>query len=168
MTSVASRWLGLERRRGPSTSDSARVVKALLDGAQEAEARFKHLQGLPQFQLEYETIEESIDKTAGFVMVSSLTRIRLASKNATAVLGWSLEELRARDWSELIHPQDLKRSMEAAANMSAGEKLPPFVNRWLRKNGGWQTLSWTATPYVDGLCFAIAIPAPCAECPIPE
>lgn len=73
------------------------------------------------------------------------------------VLGWSEEELKAKPYLELIHPDDIKSTLEASKILETGEKILSFDNRYLKKDGSYNWLSWKAFPDTeDGLIYAIA------------
>lgn len=63
----------------------------------------------------------------------------------TERLGYSLEELRAIPFIDLIHPEDRPRTeAEAVALFEGGENLS-FENRYLAKDGTWHWLRWSST-----------------------
>lgn len=41
----------------------------------------------------------------------------------TRVLGWSLEELKSRPWTDFIHPDDMKKSVQAHFHVKNGGVL---------------------------------------------
>jgi diguanylate cyclase (GGDEF)-like protein/PAS domain S-box-containing protein len=60
-------------------------------------------------------------------------------------LGWSREELLRRPYAELIHPDDLDRTAEAAGSLGAGHsEVVDFENRYRAKDGSWRWLLWSA------------------------
>jgi len=64
----------------------------------------------------------------------------------TATLGWQESELVGQSYTWLVHPDDLSRTAEEIASLSAGHKTLRFENRFRHKQGGYRTLSWMATP----------------------
>jgi PAS domain S-box-containing protein len=58
------------------------------------------------------------------------------------ILGWSLKELVGRPVMELIHPDDVERTL-ALGGWANGE-VNRFENRYLCKDGSWRSLVWTA------------------------
>jgi diguanylate cyclase (GGDEF)-like protein/PAS domain S-box-containing protein len=60
-------------------------------------------------------------------------------------LGWTREELMARPFRELIHPEDLEATLSRA---EALDRRPghviDFENRYLAKDGSWRWLQWRA------------------------
>lgn len=63
----------------------------------------------------------------------------------TSTLGYSLKELRARPWGELVHPDDLAATVAEAERVFEGEPTQDFECRYLAKDGSWVWLSWSAT-----------------------
>ena len=73
-----------------------------------------------------------------------------------AVLGYSLEELIATSYMELIHPDDREATMAEVQRQLAGQPTASFVNRYRCKDGTYRTLEWYATPAVEGILYAAA------------
>lgn len=73
------------------------------------------------------------------------------------LLGWSEEELKAKPYLELIHPDDIESTIEASKILETGEKIISFDNRYLKKDGSYNWLSWKSFPDTeDRLIYAIA------------
>ena len=73
----------------------------------------------------------------------------------THKLGWSADEIVGTKFFDLLHPDDLERSVAAAAALSVeGQYLPKFENRYRTKKGDYRDIDWTAVS--DGE-FIIAI-----------
>jgi len=71
-------------------------------------------------------------------------------------LGWTLEELRSRPFTEFIHPDDLQPTFDIIADMQQrGLDAVDFENRYLHKTGSWVRLSWHGT-FLDGSFYATA------------
>ena len=70
-------------------------------------------------------------------------------------LGWSEQELLTRNFLDLVHPDDLIATQNAAGSLSAGSVIGRFDNRYRHKDGSYRTLTWTAAPG-DGLIIAVA------------
>lgn len=71
-------------------------------------------------------------------------------------LGWSDEQLYARPFIELVHPDDVASTLAEVQKLSHGEPTIQFVNRYRRVDGGWTWLEWTTTPTEGGLLYATA------------
>ena len=67
-------------------------------------------------------------------------------------LGWAREELRGRSWIELVHPDDVARTLA----LRGGAAPTSFENRYRHKDGGYRWLAWSATPLVDGVSYLVA------------
>ncbi len=75
----------------------------------------------------------------------------------TKVLGWSEEEILARPFLDLVHPDDRAATLrEVERQVKLGESVFRFENRYLHKDGSWRTLSWVSVPHGEGLMFATA------------
>jgi two-component system cell cycle sensor histidine kinase/response regulator CckA len=65
------------------------------------------------------------------------------------LLGWSAEELTARPWVDLVHPDDLTRTLDACRDLGAGRSVHRFVNRYRCKSGEYRWFSWESIPLPD-------------------
>ena len=72
-------------------------------------------------------------------------------------LGWAPRELRARPFSEFVHPEDRRRTEAEHRRITAGRETDRFQNRYRTKDGGWRWLEWTSvTPPGEGVTYASA------------
>lgn len=77
----------------------------------------------------------------------------------TDLLGWSTGELTDRPWAYYLHPDDVQRSIEITLTMRGlNETATGFVNRYRKKDGGYQGISWDASVFIDGFSYAISTP----------
>jgi PAS domain S-box-containing protein len=84
-------------------------------------------------------------------------RFRRVNPAAEEILGYTAEELLARPYLDLVHPDDRDRTAAEAAAISRGRTTRAFENRFVRKNGDLRVLEWTATPVVeDELMYTVA------------
>jgi diguanylate cyclase (GGDEF)-like protein/PAS domain S-box-containing protein len=60
-------------------------------------------------------------------------------------LGYRDEELRAKPFVDLVHPDDRERTEAEAAGLFAGTETVGFENRYLAKDGSWHWLRWSST-----------------------
>ena len=76
----------------------------------------------------------------------------------TEVLGWDLESMRGKSYAEFVHVEDRERTAEALARLNLGHNLDGLRIRYLRRDGGYVWLEWTALAPVPGddRLFAIA------------
>lgn len=64
-------------------------------------------------------------------------------------LGWSLDELRARPFIELVHPGDREATLAETAALFEGRTTSRFDNRYMCKDGSYRWLGWTARVNMD-------------------
>ncbi|GAA1262244.1 hypothetical protein GCM10009609_26560 [Pseudonocardia aurantiaca] len=73
------------------------------------------------------------------------------------ILGYTEEELLARPYLDLVHPDDRERTAAQAAALGEGKTTLSFENRYVRKDGSQRVLEWTSTPAVeDRVIYAVA------------
>lgn len=60
-------------------------------------------------------------------------------------LGYSDDELRAKPFFDLVHPDDRKITELEAAALFEGRETADFENRCLAKDGSWHWLRWSST-----------------------
>jgi PAS domain S-box-containing protein len=91
-----------------------------------------------------------------FAISSGDGSFKRVSRAVTDVLGYSVEEILAIPYMDLIHPEDQAASMRAVERqVHGGERIEQFVNRYRHKDGSWRTLSWRSIPR-GNLMFATA------------
>lgn len=64
-------------------------------------------------------------------------------------LGFSIDELKAQPFIEFVHPDDREATLVAARDLSKGERVVKFENRYLCKDGSYRWLSWKSVPAPD-------------------
>jgi PAS domain S-box-containing protein len=74
------------------------------------------------------------------------TRVNPAAQQ---ILGYTEEELLARPYLELVHPDDREKTTAEAAAIGQGKTTMSFENRYVRKDGSYKVLEWTTTPVVE-------------------
>ncbi|MFH1035440.1 MAG: PAS domain S-box protein [Pseudomonadota bacterium] len=75
----------------------------------------------------------------------------------TRTLGFSPQELLARPFLDLVHPQDRPATLIEMERLAKGQSVLHFNNRYQTKDGGWRWLSWVSSPSPEqGLIFAVA------------
>lgn len=76
----------------------------------------------------------------------------------TQVLGYSLDELRARPFLEFIHPDDIEATQaEVDRQTRAGKPVLSFQNRYRHADGSYRWLEWTSRPDPKAqLLYAVA------------
>ncbi len=61
-------------------------------------------------------------------------------------LGWTPEELRARPWTELVHPDDQEAMAARTEELRGGRATLSFETRTICKDGSCKWLLWSAGP----------------------
>ncbi|MBP1180382.1 ATP-binding protein [Methylobacterium sp. PvR107] len=64
----------------------------------------------------------------------------------TEVLAWRPDELVGTTLMDLVHPDDLPRTIDGARRLSGGERLARFDNRYRHRDGSYRWISWAAQP----------------------
>lgn len=72
-----------------------------------------------------------------------------------ATLGLSEERISTTPIFELMHPDDVARSLDAFAEVQSGTPVLRFENRYLHADGAYRWLSWVVVPE-DGKYYATA------------
>lgn len=65
------------------------------------------------------------------------------------VLGYSLQELYKIPMLDLVHPDDIAKTLKEIDNLKDGDHVMSFENRYRCKDGSYKTLSWKAVPSGD-------------------
>jgi PAS domain S-box-containing protein len=73
----------------------------------------------------------------------------------TTLLGWSASDIVGRTSQWLEHPEDRASTTSEISKLSTGETTFSFINRFMRRDGSYRTLSWRAVP-ADGLLYCVA------------
>lgn len=74
----------------------------------------------------------------------------------TRVLGYSLDQLTGRPFTDFVHPDDLDATLAELEKLAKGIPTVAFENRYRRRDGNYVWLSWNTTPDDNGLLYAIA------------
>ncbi|NVZ64856.1 PAS domain S-box protein [Pseudomonas gingeri] len=64
----------------------------------------------------------------------------------TDTLGWIETELLGSSLYDLIHPDDLERTLEGVRQSASGHNLLRFENRFRCKDGGYRWINWSSSP----------------------
>src|SRR3954471_237389 len=73
---------------------------------------------------------------------------------ASAILGWSREELLEMPISKLWHPDDIPTTLSQREQLIEGGRTVRFQNRYRHKDGTYRWLSWSSTAE-DGFIYAV-------------
>ena len=92
-----------------------------------------------------------------FCTADSTLHFRELSPSWEQVLGWSLDELRARPFLDFVHPDDIESTERVASRLLAESGITVgFTNRYRHKKGHWVWLSWSVRA-VHGIFYGEAI-----------
>lgn len=64
-------------------------------------------------------------------------------------LGWSVEELLATPWLDLVHPDDLEKTRDGGRELREGHALTDFQNRFRCKDDTYRWISWNSLPLME-------------------
>ncbi len=75
----------------------------------------------------------------------------------TKVLGWSLQELKARPWLDLVHPDDRVATLAAGRKLMEGGADLGFENRYQCRDGSYRWIYWHSLALPEqGLFYCVA------------
>lgn len=66
------------------------------------------------------------------------------SAGCERVFGYRADEMIGRNITDMLHPDDYERTVQAATSVMQGKQLPYFENRYLRKDGSIAHIMWSA------------------------
>ncbi|MCP2726868.1 PAS domain S-box protein [Limnofasciculus baicalensis] len=73
------------------------------------------------------------------------------------ILGFTTEELLAKPYLDLIHPDDIESTIAEAQKLTTGVETICFENRYRCKDGSYRWILWNATPWIEqGLIYCVA------------
>jgi PAS domain S-box-containing protein len=67
-----------------------------------------------------------------------------------ATLGWTQDELLAKPYLSLVHPEDRKRTLREFENLAHGARTVNFTNRCACRDGSYLRLDWSLASDVSG------------------
>ncbi len=70
-------------------------------------------------------------------------------------LGYQLTELEGKPFIELVHPDDVEKTLKVMAQLAKNQQVHNFVNRYRHKNGSFRWIEWRSFP-ADNLIYASA------------
>lgn len=94
---------------------------------------------------------QTIDRQSGshehlLLCTADATHFTFVNSEWERVLGWTKAELLSHPFTDFIHPDDLRRTIEIAGNVRfADYEVADFENRYYARDGRWHWLRWTAT-----------------------
>ncbi len=76
-------------------------------------------------------------------------RFRRLNKEWENALGYPIEEVKGRSFIDFVHPDDKERSMASFARLREKGEVRDFINRCVRKDGGFRWIEWRSFSYGD-------------------
>jgi PAS domain S-box-containing protein len=77
----------------------------------------------------------SIDETGRFISLNPACQ---------KIWGYAPEELQGQLYMDLVHPDDVEKTIQAATDIMSGHSTTAFENRYLRKDGSIAHMMWSA------------------------
>jgi PAS domain S-box-containing protein len=82
--------------------------------------------------------------------------LKRVNASFTRTLGYSEAELLEQQYLQLVHPDDVASTLDAAQRLAEGQPVRHFENRYRCRDGSYRWLDWVATPGPEGTIFAVA------------
>lgn len=96
-----------------------------------------------------ETLERFFTMSLDMLSISSNGVFKRLNPAFETTLGFSLEELMAEPYLNLVHPDDRAITLETARELDQGRKVTQFVNRYRCRDGSYRWFLWMCAPYGD-------------------
>lgn len=81
-----------------------------------------------------------------------------ASPTFERMLGWTVDEITSRPWTDFLHPDDIATSEAEIERVLLGNKSFVFENRYRHKDGSLHWLLWNAQSYPgEQVVYAVAV-----------
>ena len=61
-------------------------------------------------------------------------------------LGYSLDELEGRRYTDFVHPDDIESTKKATENLAGHNEIRGFINRYRAKDGSYRFIEWRSFP----------------------
>lgn len=82
--------------------------------------------------------------------------IRRTSRGWTAALGYTPEAIEGRNFLDLVHPDDIQKTLAEMGKLALGKPTLLFENRYRHLNGGYRDIQWSANyGTTGGLIYAL-------------
>ena len=144
MVSLVKRCLELDRDRRPQNASEV---------AAEVTAYLLHVLRRPEREMA-RFFELSLDL---FCLAGLDGFFKQINQNFTRVLGYSTEELLAKPFIDLVHPDDYEQTQLQVVKLSQGLPVVRFENRFRDRSGNYKWFEWTAKSVPEeGIIFATA------------
>ncbi|WP_017293757.1 PAS domain S-box protein [Geminocystis herdmanii] len=77
------------------------------------------------------------------------------SKAWETILGYSVTELEGHYFLDLVHPDDVEKTLQVMAQLANHQKILYFENRYLCRDGTYRYIEWRSN-YYNNLIYAVA------------
>lgn len=85
--------------------------------------------------------------SADILVISDFNNpFKQVSPSIESILGYTPEEFVTIKIQDIVHPDDLKATLQTAVDLSRGKTIHNLHNRYRHKNGDYHWLSWNAYP----------------------
>jgi serine/threonine-protein kinase len=82
---------------------------------------------------------------------------RQINENFPRLLGYSIDELKSRQFMDFVHPDDQEKTTNEIARLARGESTIQFVNRYRHADGSYIWLEWNARSVAEeAAIYAVA------------
>ena len=78
---------------------------------------------------------------------------------------WSREDMLGAKYQKFVKPEHAKDTEQAHARMYEGLLLGTFSNAWMTGDGGFRSLLWICSSWVEGKALAMAVPVDLCDVP---
>lgn len=105
-----------------------------------------------------DTIDSFFELDMNLHLIATIDGIIMrVNEGWTTALGYSREDLEGSTFLELVHPDDLDRTLKELSELDSGKKTYYFENRYKHKDGSYRWLSWSAVvPSQGHIVYAVA------------
>jgi eukaryotic-like serine/threonine-protein kinase len=144
LVSLAKKCLAADPAARPD--DAAAIVAGLTDYLESGQRRAE--QELVRF----------FDLSLDLFCIAGLNGFfRQINENFPRLLGYSIDELKSRQFMDFVHPDDREKTTTEIARLARGESTIQFVNRYRHADGSYIWLEWNARSEPDeAAIYAVA------------
>ncbi|MDX1584204.1 MAG: PAS domain S-box protein, partial [Thermoanaerobaculia bacterium] len=75
--------------------------------------------------------------------------LRTVNPSWSRILGWTEDELLAKPFIEMVHPEDRESTLEEASNLKGGRNVYQFANRYRCRDGTYRTIQWNTVSVTE-------------------
>lgn len=139
-----NQWLGcLLVLENDSISLNSKVITALELLASEAVIILEERSLIAEFS----NIEKLFNLSNDLICIAGTDGyFKKINPSFTNLLGWDNETLLTRSFFEMIHPEDVEKSIREVEKLASGEVSIEFSHRFLCSDGSYKVLSWVSSP----------------------